>query len=317
MTSQEDQGQQKQRAQIPVGQAEVTEKDAASRQRQINGALAHGKYSGELERKPRRNPVLHWAAFVLSLVSLGFLTAWLARGRGSVPLAWFIVDVVLGAVFIFEFFSRSGFRWNPVGYTLTRFFDFIAIVPVLALVNHAFAGEAIWVWLVLAARVVRTVDRILGDGFVQRNAYALVEGLEEEITDRVLLHIMQRIQDDLERGHFGQGIAEVLEKNKTDVLQRIGQEHPFEGVGGGLAHLIGIGVDVFLRRTEEHVFEATVNVLKSPEMDRTIRAAVNSVFSTMRDEIDKKTYRQHFGLGEEHLWQSQRKPPEHDSPEGN
>ncbi len=265
----------------------------------IEGILSHRKTLKELKPKPRRNRILHWGAFILSLVSLGFLIAWLVSGRGQVPISWFIADIVLGAIFIGEFFSRSGFRWNPVGYTITRFFDFIAIVPVLALVNNGFPGEAAWVWLIFVARLARSIDRALGDGFVRRNAFALVEGFEEEITDRVLLRIMERIQSDLDRGQFGRGIAEVLEHNKPAVLQRIGEEHPFEGVGSGLVHLIGMGLDTFLRRTEGHVYEAAVNVMNSPEMDRTIRDTMNSIFERMRKEIAKKTWRQHLGLGRE------------------
>jgi hypothetical protein len=262
--------------------------------------------------RPRRSPVLHWAAFVLSVVSLGLLVAWLVTGRGPVPLAWYWADVALGALFFFEFFSRSGFRWNPVGYTATRFFDFIAIVPVLALVGRELPGQEAWLWIIFSARVARTLDRILGDGFVHRNFMALIEGFEEEVTDRVLLHIMDRIQTDLERGHFGQGIAEALEKNKPAVLERIGAEHPFEGFKGGFAHLIGAALEVFLRRTEQHVYEATVNILNSPEVDRTIRDAVNSVFDTMRAEIVAKKWHQRFGLGESdtQLWETGQKPPE-------
>lgn len=317
MTSQEGPVKQGQHARSPLEQAKVPGQHPIPGERRVKGEPPHGKYIAELARRPRRNPVLHWGAFVLSLVSLGFLVAWLVLGRGAVPPAWSMIDIVLGAMFVFEFFSRSGFRWNPVGYTLTRFFDFVAIVPALALANHGFFAEGVWIWVVLAARVVRVVDRILGDGFVRRNSLVLVEGLEEEITDRVLLHIMHRIETDLARGHFGEAIAGVLEKNKSDVLERIGQEHPFEGIGGGFAHLIGIGLDVFLRRTEEHVFEAIVNVLKSPEMDKTIREGVNSVFSTMREEITKRTWHQRFGLGEDHLWESQGKPPAYDGTEQN
>ena len=130
-----------------------------------------------LESLPHRGAALHWAAFTLSLLSLILLLAWVVSSRGSVPGAWVLLDIGLGVLFTVEFFTRSGFRWNRATYWRTRFFDFVAIVPALALVHHGFVIEGVWVWLILVARTARAVDRLLGDGFVRRNVLALVEGL--------------------------------------------------------------------------------------------------------------------------------------------
>jgi len=55
-----------------------------------------------------------------------------------------------------------------------------------------------------------------GDGFVQRNIWALIEGMEEEITDRVLQRIITRVQGDMDRANFSHGVAEAFKK-KQDV----------------------------------------------------------------------------------------------------
>ena len=89
----------------------------------------------ELEARPRRNPILHWVAFALSLISLVLLSTWVFSSRGLVPTAWIIFDIGLGVVTVVEFFTRSGFKWNRGAYLRTHFFDFVAIVPALALVN--------------------------------------------------------------------------------------------------------------------------------------------------------------------------------------
>ena len=161
----------------------------------------------ELEARPRRNPVLHWTAFGLSLLSLILLSAWVFGSRTTVPSSWKVFDIGLGVVTAVELFTRSGFKWSRFGYLRTRFFDFIAIIPALALVNHGFVLESAWVWIILIARFTRVIDRLLGDGFLRRNIWALVEGFEEEMTDRVLQRIIIRVQADMDRAHFTHEIA--------------------------------------------------------------------------------------------------------------
>src|ERR1039457_4521688 len=89
----------------------------------------------ELESLPHRNPVLDWAAFVGALLSLILLSIWVFSSRGPVPNVWIVLDIGLTAAFAVEFFTRSGIRWGHAAYLRSRFFDFIAIVPVLALVH--------------------------------------------------------------------------------------------------------------------------------------------------------------------------------------
>ena len=210
------------------------------------------------------------------------------------PSAWVLLAIGLGAVFADEFFTRSGFRWGWSTYLGTHFFDFIAIVPALALVNHGFVIQGVWVWLILVARAARVVDRFLGDGFVRRTFLALVEGFEEEITDRVLERIIARIQADMDRANFSHGVAEAFIRNKAAVLQRVRAATPREGLVPGLAHIVGL--DAALERTEERTYDAIVEILNSDEVDLAVRDVVNSSFSRMRNELGEKSWRQHLGL---------------------
>ena len=248
----------------------------------------------EMESLPHRNAALHWAAFALSLLSLILLSTWVFSSRGSVPSALVLLDIGLGVVFAVEFFTRSGYRWDRTAYLRSRFFDFVAIVPALALVHHGFVIEGVWVWLILIARAVRVVDRLLGDGFVQRTALVLVEGFEEEITDRVLERIIARIQGDMVRAGFSHGVAEAFVRNKAAVLQRVRAATPREGLVPSLAHIVGL--DAALERAEERTYDAIVEIMNSEEVDRAVRDVVNSSFSRMRNELGKKSWRQHLGM---------------------
>jgi len=81
-----------------------------------------------------------------------------------VPTVWVVVDIGIGIISLIEFFTRSGFRWDSGAYLRSHFFDFVAIVPALFLVNHGVAGELVWVWIILVARFIRVIDRLGGMG---------------------------------------------------------------------------------------------------------------------------------------------------------
>jgi hypothetical protein len=247
-----------------------------------------------METRNRRHPALHWGAFALSVISLALLVGWVTSSRGHVASVWIWLEIGVTVFFGLEFATRSGFRWDRAGYVRRRFFEFVAIVPVLAMVNHGFWGENYWVWLVLVLRIFRVIDRLLGDGFVRRNVLALVEGFEEEITDRVLERIVERLQADMDRAGFSHQIAEVARNNRDAVLARVRKMTPTEGFLAGAAHIVGL--DKSLERAEERTFDAVVDFVDSKEVDTAVRQAVSSTFSKIQSELGDKSWRRHVGI---------------------
>jgi hypothetical protein len=252
----------------------------------------------KMEALPRRNLIIHWSAFALSLLSLVQLSVWVFGSRGAVSTAWVGVDIGLSVIFAVEFLTRSGFRWYRLRYLRSHFFDFFAIVPALALVNHGFAGEGIWIWFILVARFARVIDRFLGDEFVTHNLFALLEGIEEEITDRVLGRIVARVQADIDRASFSHGIAEALERNKPAVLERIKAATPTEGLIPAVARITGL--DAALERAEEKTYDAVVKIINSEEIDNTIRDVINTSLNRLQTELGDKSWKRHLGI--RHLW---------------
>jgi hypothetical protein len=248
----------------------------------------------ELESRPRRNHLLHWSAFVIALFSAILLAFWVFSSRGTVPTAWVAIDVLIGIISLIEFFTRSGFHWDRGAYLRSHFFDFVAIVPALALVNHGFVIQMVWVWIILVARFIRVIDRLGGDGFVQRNIWGLIEGMEEEITDRVLQRIIIRVQADMDRANFSHGVAEAFRKNKSSVLQRVRAATPHEGVVPSLAHIVGL--DAALERAEDRTYDAVVEIVDSEEVDHAVRDVVNSVFSRIHNELGEKSWKRNIGI---------------------
>ena len=269
----------------------------------------HHHISGRLDKITslhRRNHIIHWAAFAFALISLIPPLFWVISPTQTLSVYWMWIDVGLGVFFGVEFLTRSGLRWNPASYMRTRFFDFAAVVPSLVLVHFQVPHLEVWVWIILVARCGRVLDRVLGDGFWTRNLFALLEGFEEEITDRVMLRIVIRVRDDLERSHFGHGIAESLASNKERLLRQVRQQHPHEGVSGGLAKLTGF--NNALERAEERTFDAMVEIVKSPEVDQAIREAVDSAFSRMQKELEVKSWRGRLGIKPEAENEAKKKP---------
>lgn len=245
-------------------------------------------------RKPKRSGFLHWLAFAFALISLGIILGWAISDRTTIPAFWGYLEIFISVFFAIEFLTRSGLRWDWKGYMRTRLFDFIAIIPALTLVYFDVPYENIWIWVILAARAVRAIDRLLGDGFVRRNVLGLMEGFEEEVTDRVLLRIIGRVEEEVQSGNFARAVARSLEQNKSSLLERIREEHPKRGIGVRLAHLIGL--DTTIEKVEEDIFDSVIRVTDSPEFDKAVREAVDSVFDTLKKEIAVKTWRQKMGI---------------------
>jgi hypothetical protein len=191
-----------------------------------------------------------------------------------------------------------------------RFFDFIAIVPALAVVQHGFVLETAVVWIVLVARFVRVVDRFLGDGFVTRNALALVEGVEEEITDRVLDRIVARVQENVDRASFSHEVAEALSRNRESILERVKAATPREGFVPSVARIVGL--DAALERAEERAFDAVVEIVNSEEVDRAVRDAINASFTSLRSELGTRSWRRHLGIQRQPQKGEKRPDPESD-----
>jgi hypothetical protein len=129
---------------------------------------------------------------------------------------------------------------------------------------------------------------------VQRNIWALVEGFEEEITDRVLQRIVSRVQADMNRAHFGHEVAGAFIRNKSSVLARVRAATPKDGLMPSLAHIVGL--DKALERAEERTYDAVVTIIDSEEVDNAVRDVVNSVFSRMTIELGEKSWKHKLGI---------------------
>jgi hypothetical protein len=164
----------------------------------------------------------------------------------------------------------------------------------LVLVHYQLPHLLIWVWIILIARFSRAIDRVLGDGFLMRNILGLLEGIEEEISDRVMQRIITRARVDLERISFGKGVAESLDRNKQNLLQKVREKHPHQGLGGGLAQISGL--NSALEKAEEHTFDAVIEIIRSPEVDHAIREGIDSVFDTLQKEVEVKSWRRNLGI---------------------
>lgn len=258
-----------------------------------------------LDSRQHRSGVMHWAAILFALASLGILIFGMVAFKRPLPGLWVWVDLAICIFFFFEFFTRSGFHWHGLKYARTHIFDFVAIVPALLFLHHGVFIESLWVWLVLVTRSIRALDRILGDGFLEHNFFGLLEGLETEITDKVVVRIMDRVQNDLVSGKIGHSSAQVLEKNRDNVLRRVREEYPQEGLGADLARFIGL--EAAIERIEERIYDAVADVLNSSEVNTVIQEDLDLIFDGLRADLGNEEWRNHLGF---------RHSQKHDTPNG-
>ena len=240
--------------------------------------------------KPRSR-FLHWTAWAAALVSVVLLVLW----RWGPPEFYSStllqrIDIGLAIFFAIELFTRTGWRQSRTTYLKWRWFDFVALVPVTALGPFAVAPV---IWIVLVCRVVRLVDRTVGDGFVQRNAIVLLGAVEEEISDKVLEKMMTRWERELKDAKFGQTVARALERNREAVLARIYQEQLQEGVFAKIAHITGIQSTI--EREEARLFAAMIEMIGSAEVDAAISDVIASSMRRTREQLGSRDWKSRIG----------------------
>jgi len=241
---------------------------------------------------PKRSPILHWTAWLLGIGAVALqVLAMFARLDATTVWRLAYADLVLTAIFAFEFFTRSGWRNHRARYLRWRWFDFIAMVPaVLGVVQ----GWPVWVlWVILVCRVMRAVDRTLGDGFVQKQVLVLVTAFEEEISDRVVDRVLVRWQAEIAKADFGQTAAAALMQNREAILKRIYEVQLKTGTLGRLVQMTGMRGNI--EREEALLFDEVVAIMGSAEVDKAIRDIVAASFLSVRTELGGKSWRSQLG----------------------
>lgn len=231
-----------------------------------------------LTSRPRRSKLLHLAAWTVAAASLAILLGARFFATQPIPLAWVLLDMLFCVLPALEFVTRSGLRWGGRSYLVTHVFDFAAMVPSVLLLSHDIPGAVPGLWVVLFARGIRLVDRTLGDGFVVLSVTRLVQRFEEAITDRVLLRLLAGAERGVAGGRLGHAAGVALAHHRDPVLATIRSARPPLDKNR-LAQFLGL--EKVVQNTEQRAFDAVVDLLDSPEVDRALRdiliAALNDV----------------------------------------
>jgi hypothetical protein len=242
----------------------------------------------------RRARWIHHLAWIGSVLSLGILfTSLFLPDRGG---AWLVaIDLALTVFFVLEFFTRSGLRQQGPRYIAWRWFDFPAMVPILWLAAHGWLVHPVWFWIVLVLRLGRAIDRTLGDGYFLRQIGILIEGVEEEISDRVVVQVLTRVQAELADAKFGHVAAQELRKNRDPVLKRIYQEQTKDsGFVSAVAHATGL--QSALERAEARIYDSIVEMVGSAETDTMISDIITQTLRKAEQEMGQKTWRRRLGV---------------------
>lgn len=228
-------------------------------------------------------------AAALASVLIAIAWKWGEPGPGFAIILQSL-DVALAVFFCFELFTRTGFQRRGVSYLQWRWFDYIAILPIIALGSLA---VSIAFWPVLICRAIRLADRTFGDRFLQRNALIVVSIVEEEISDRILDKILTRWDVELQRANFGTAMAIALARNKESVLQRVYAEQLQDGTFAKIAHYTGL--QATLEKEERRLFGAVIEMVGSPEVDKAIRDVIGASLGRARAHLNDRDWRRRVG----------------------
>ncbi|MHB8585144.1 MAG: hypothetical protein ACYDDF_04825 [Thermoplasmatota archaeon] len=242
-----------------------------------------------------RSRFVHWMAFGTAILSFALLAGWALEPQPTVPFGLVAIDVAITLFSLYEFWTRSGLHWHGTRYVGLHFFDFIAMVPGFALVAYGYHGRIV-LWILVAARAARAVDRTLGDGFAERFAISVLDLVESEIVDEVTRNVARHMGEEVARASFARAISAALKTNKEPLLEKLRAEQLPAGALGALGRISGI--ETMLHHAEERAFDAITDLLGSDEIDKAIRDVIGDTVANLEKRASRPSWRQRIQAAE-------------------
>ncbi len=226
----------------------------------------------------------------LAVVSVG-LVAYSVLGTldDSERLTIFYVDCGICALFLAEFLTS----WRAAGwrgtFLLRNWYDCLSMIPVA----HPVFIEGGWtatLWvLVVAARIGRAVDRLVGErvfaAITSRLTLAMVESVKHPITVAVL----DEVADVLQTGSYTKNIASALEENRSELKAMILQKLEEDRLTGKLSLLPFH--DTLIDTVSETTLRVVFAVLADPRTDELVADLLRENIVQLREEVRAKEYK--------------------------
>jgi len=165
-----------------------------------------------------RGRLSDWLLLLLALFSIALL-AWINLAQITAQqLFWVrVVDYGICLAFAAEFF-RHGRRvgWTD-GYIARHWYAFLGMVPVThALLEHPVIGLVF-----VLARLVRAIDRVLGEGFVARLLNRGKDTLIGAVSGAITVAVLNEVANVLVKGTYTRNVSRALAENERELRAMI------------------------------------------------------------------------------------------------
>ena len=233
---------------------------------------------------PRTATLIDWLLVVLSWVSTG-LAGWLVFWPPSDDLLDRLVAADLGICGIFVVaiclrWLRFRIGWR---YLRKHWWEVLAVVPLTAGVLGAWAVVP---YVVLAARVVRLVDRtdnVFGDRITEVLIRHFSEPIVKAIKRPITIAVLDEVIDVIKTGHYAANISAALEENRLElealILDLIRQDQ-----AAGKLRRVPFHDDV-VRLVSETVFRIVHGALDDPRVHELIDDVIRNSATQLKQSV--------------------------------
>ncbi len=204
-------------------------------------------------------------------------------------LTVFYLDCGICALFLAEFLTS----WRATGwrgtFLLRNWYDGLSMIPVA----HPVFIEGGWtviLWvLVVAARIGRAVDRLVGERVFAAVTSRLTSAVVESVKHPITVAVLDEVADVLQTGHYTKNIASALEENRSELKSMILQKLEADRLTGKVTLLPFH--DTMIDMVSETALRVIFAVLADPRTDELVADLLRENIVQLREEVRAKEYR--------------------------
>jgi hypothetical protein len=249
-----------------------------------------GRVTLQTDASERTITMMDVVMISLALVSLGLLLYEEVYDPGAeATRRIIIIDLVIVAIFAVEFLWRMFRAPTKMGYVKSHWYDLLGMVPVSHPLFRSFRLARILRLVVLTSRFVRATNRSFGEAIVERTVGRYKEIIIEEISDRIILRVLDETERVLTAGAYGSSTARALHANRDALMARINDQLKEDRATRWAMHVPGM--ERVLDAVQERTINSVIATLGSEEVNETIVSVLREIMGDLRREVAKKEWK--------------------------
>lgn len=226
----------------------------------------------------------------LALVSVGLLIYEEVYDPGAAATRRIIIiDLVIVGIFAIEFLWRLARAPDRKAYVKGHWYDLVGMVPVSHPLFRGFRLARVLRLVVLSGRLVRATNRSFGEAVVEKTVGRYKDIIVEEISDRIILRVLDETERVLTAGAYGSSTARALHANRDALMARINDQLKEDRATRWAMHVPGM--ERVLEAVQERTINSVIATVGSEEVNQTIISVVREILGDLRREVAKKEWK--------------------------